>query len=121
MIIGCRCSLLHILELSLDQTRDTDLCANLDLGGSHLGIIGMFAEFTGLLHLTVTATIAGSVVAKDFYGHLAGMEAAAAGAGLLLFVFLADLILKSTALQVLVETLVGCDCICHLPLPPFLK
>ena len=112
------CPFLHILNLRLDQTGNADLRTDLDFAGSHLGIVTVFADDSGLFHNAVPTLISGSVVTQNIQRHFAGVEAFLTSLCVGFFVFLADLVLESTALHVFVEALIGSDCFVHFIFPP---
>ena len=110
------CPFLNILNLSLNQPRNSNFSTDLNLAGGQLGIIRFIAQadLAALLNHTVPASTSGCKMVKHMQRHFAGMETMVTNKRGILFIFLADLILESAmALQILVETLVGSNCLAH--------
>ena len=100
--------MLDVLDLSLYQARDANFSADLQLSGCHFAVVTVAGQFSVLLHLKESAFY-WRVVVEHIQGHFAGVEADLAGLCLVGFVFAADLVLKSTALHILIHAFVALD------------
>ena len=114
VLVAGLCFFLYVLELSLDNTGDSDFRADPDLAGCNLRIFAMSANLAGLFYFAVSALLAGFIVFQNFNGYLAGMEAALASLCRGFLEFFSDFELESTAFQIFVKALVGLDHFAHI-------
>ena len=107
----------------VDQRRivGSDFSADLNLAGCDLGIITVSADLSTLLDLAVSALLARFIILQDFDWHFAGVEASFTSLCRGFLELFTDFKLKSAALQVFIEALVGLNYFAHILPPPFIS
>ena len=103
----CICVRLYPFDLSFHDTGNANLRTDLDMTGCDLAIIAAFAYISALLDYAISASAAGRIISEYFNRLLARVESALARLYLWRIVFFTDLILKASAFEVFVKSLVG--------------
>ena len=98
---------LDVLNVSLYQTGNADLRAHRKLLGNALAIISTFVAHAVHFHFAIPASFAGRVISEHIQRRFTSVQALIAQLHFVNFLRAADLILQTSALQILVKTLVS--------------
>ena len=114
-----RAILLHIFNMSLDQSRNPDLCADFDFAAGNLAVSSknISTEFSGLLHNEVSGSASRCIIVKHIQRGLAGVKTGVAAFYNIFLVFFSFFILEAPTFHVFVETLIGGNRFTHCFLP----